>query len=367
MADESSSGGIQGRLASLRKQYPFFDHLMAMNEHYGKVEGSVLAGAVTYFGFLSFFPILALAFAVVGYISVAYPDARDSLITAVEQVFPGIVSSTGKAGTISLAQIESAKAAAGIIGFVGVLYSGLGWVSGLRAALEDTFEVPRSEKRNFIVGKGVDLVALVLIGFIMIVSVGLAGVVKGAADVILKAVGLSDSPIGTPLIWALGIVLGVCASTLLFFAMYRVLGSPDLPAKPLWQGAFFGAVGFEVLKVIVVNVIGGVGGSAFAPLAIAITLVVWINYFSRLILYGASWAVTSPHAYTVVTRRTDHFEAVAAAADVADDRSRTLVGAGGVLTEEEDGPGSGRFDVGSAVFGALAGFVAAVVVGRRGE
>lgn len=42
-----------------------------------------------------------------------------------------------------------------------------------------------------------------------------------------------------------------------------------------------------------VNVLGGVGGSPFAPLAIAITLVVWINYFSRLVLYGAAWAFTT--------------------------------------------------------------------------
>ena len=36
------------------------------SEHYGDVKGSLQAGAVTYFAFLSFFPILALAFFVVG-------------------------------------------------------------------------------------------------------------------------------------------------------------------------------------------------------------------------------------------------------------------------------------------------------------
>ena len=38
--------------------------------------GDQLAGAITYFGFLSFFPLLALGFSVVGYISYVYPSAQ---------------------------------------------------------------------------------------------------------------------------------------------------------------------------------------------------------------------------------------------------------------------------------------------------
>ena len=48
-------------------------------EHYGEVRASQQAGAVTYFAFLSFFPILALAFFVVGQIAKVYPDAQDDL------------------------------------------------------------------------------------------------------------------------------------------------------------------------------------------------------------------------------------------------------------------------------------------------
>ena len=35
---------------------------------------------MTYFAFLSFFPILALAFFVVGYIAQVYPDAQNNLV-----------------------------------------------------------------------------------------------------------------------------------------------------------------------------------------------------------------------------------------------------------------------------------------------
>src|SRR3954464_11544756 len=123
------AGGVKARVESLRRRGPLVDHVIAMIEHYGKVEGSLLAGAVTYFGFLSFFPLLALSFAVVGYTSNAYPDAQDSLVTAIQQIFPGIVTTNGAGNTISMNQIQDAANIAGIIGFVGVLYSGLNWVS----------------------------------------------------------------------------------------------------------------------------------------------------------------------------------------------------------------------------------------------
>ncbi|MBA2444775.1 MAG: YihY/virulence factor BrkB family protein [Nocardioidaceae bacterium] len=356
--------GIKARLQAARDRYPFLDHLINMVEHYNKVEGNVLAGAATYFGFLSFFPILALAFAVVGYVSVYYSDAQGNLVTAIEQIFPGIVSQDDQPGKISLSQIEGAKAAAGIIGFLGVLYSGLNWISGLRTALQNAFEIPSDKKGNFFVGKGIDLMALAVIGVILIVSVGIAGVVQGLGGTILAWLGLDATLIGPPLIWLVAVLLGIASSTVLFFVMYKLLGRPHIPKKVILQGAFFGAAGFEALKMIVVKVLGGVGGSDFAPLAIAITLLVWINYFSRLVVYGASWAMTSPHAYEAVTRRTDASLAAVVRADFADEEARVTPAAAMALRDGHAGP-AGRFDAGSAALGAAAALVAAALFGRR--
>jgi membrane protein len=89
------------------------------------------------------------------------------------------------------------------------------------------------------------------------------------------------------------VLLSVAAGTLLFFAMFRLLANPDLPSGTLWRGALLAAGGFELLTTIVVTVLGGVGGTPFAPLAVAVTLAIWINYFSRLVLLGAAWAWTA--------------------------------------------------------------------------
>jgi len=360
-----SSGGFKARLEAARAKNAWVDHVLSMNEHYGNIQGNVLAGAVTYFGFLSFFPILAIAFAVVGYVSATFPDARENLVTAIEQLFPGIVSDTGDPGTISLQQIESASATAGIIGFITLLYTGLGWVSGLRLALETAFEVPKPDKRRFVVGKAIDLGALAAIGVFMIISVGIAGTIRAAAGDILEIVGIDDTALGEPLLWALGVALGLLASTVLFYAIYRILGHPSVPRRTLWQGALLGATGFELLKLLVVYVIGSVGGSAFAPLAIAVTLAVWINYFSRLIVYGAAWAMTSPLTSSSVHRASDTSEAAVVARDHAD-RAGVLVSTGEPAIHASAGTGmsGGRFDPGSAVIGAIAGFLASVILRR---
>jgi membrane protein len=351
------AGGLKARLDALRARSPLVDHVMSMNEHYGKVEGSLLAGAVTYFGFLSFFPLLALGFALVGYISGSYPDARDHLVTAIEQIFPNIVTENGAGNTISLHDIESAKTAAGIIGLVTLLYAGLGWLSGLRNALEAAFEVPRRKQPNFILGKVIDLGALAVIGFILLVSVGIEGVVEAAADDLVGTVGLDDSAFGTPLIWAVGVILGVVASTLLFFVMYRVLGRPAISQKALWQGGVFAAIAFEILKVIVVNILGTVGGTSIASLAIAVTLVVWINYFSRITVYGASWAMTAPGAVPLAAQPSARLEPIAVVeADAG--------------VERPEPPRRGLlagFDAGSALIGGVIGIVAAILFGRSRE
>lgn len=301
MSGREGTGDIVDRIkaiiADLRARWAWFDHLLRMLEHYKTVRGNMLAGAATYFGFLSFFPILALAFFVVGYVNQVYPESEDVLKTAINEVLPGIISDRAEPppGKVSFAQIQDAKTVAGVVGLAGVLYSGLGWISGLREGLSGAFSVPTTRKRNFVLGKGTDLVMLLAIGLVLVVSVAVSGLIDGFAETILDLVAL-PGPVGSILLWLVALVIGVAASSLLFFSMYRLLPPDTLPSKALWQGAVFAAIGFELLKQLVVQVLGSVGGSAFAPLALSVTLVVWINYFSRLAVYGASWAHTSKAA-----------------------------------------------------------------------
>ncbi len=284
---------IKARVQDARRRRPLVDHLVRMQEHYSQVKAGQQAGAVTYFAFLSFFPILALAFFVVGWVSRVYSDARADLQKALNSVMPGLIGSDQ--GQATLGQIEQAAGTLGIIGAVVLLYSGLGWLSALRDALVTVFETPAKEQSGFVGGKLRDLVTLVLIGVVLFVAVAVAGLVGGFSNALLDWAGV-DVSLGW-LLTALTILVGFAANMLLFFMMFTLLGDPQVPRSALWQGAALGAVAFEVLKQLSGLLLKVTQGSpAFQAFGIALILLVWINYFSRVVLYAASFAYTAPAA-----------------------------------------------------------------------
>ncbi|MBF4161754.1 YihY/virulence factor BrkB family protein [Nocardioides acrostichi] len=293
---------IKERIEEVRQRRPAIDHLVRMQEHFGAVSAGQQAGAVTYFAFLSFFPILALAFFAVGVVSNVVDGADAALRSALQGLFPGIIG--GDTG-LQLKDFRTFSGLAGVIGFAGVLYSGLGWVSALRQAIVTVFELPEDEQLGFVPGKLRDLMVLVSLGGTLLVSVGLGSLVTRFSGTILDFLGLDQT-----LAWlvsTLTVLLGFAANVALFFIIYALLGRGEVPRGPLLRAAVIGAVGFEILKqvagVIIASTSGQPAGQAFG---IALVMLVWINYFTRLVLYAACWAYTAPAARA---QRADRVEA----------------------------------------------------------
>ena len=280
----------KGALERVRARSPLADHVVRMQQHYGRVNAGSQAGAVTYFAFLSFFPILALAFVAVGYIARYLPDAQSNLVDTIEQVFPGLIG-TGE-GQITLESIQQAAATIGIIGVATLIYAGLGWLSGMRTALQVVFELPRDRRPNFLLGKLRDLVTLAVVGSTLLLSVAVSGVVTRFSTQVLDLAGLDHDLSWT--VEVLAVVVAMAATTLMFFVLFKVLARPHTPDRALWQGALLGSIAFEVLKQLSSVLLAATQRSpAFQAFGIALILLVWINYFSRIVMYAAAWAYTS--------------------------------------------------------------------------
>ena len=78
-------------------------------------------------------------------------------------MLPGIIGD-GRGRALSSTDIEDAANTVGLIGLVGVLYTGLGWLSALRDALITVFALPEREQPNFVMGKVRDLITLAVLG-----------------------------------------------------------------------------------------------------------------------------------------------------------------------------------------------------------
>jgi membrane protein len=275
----------QKAFADLRERVPVVDLVMRIQERYGRTGADQQAGAATYFAFLSFFPILALAVFAVGLVDRVWPDAQKGLTDALNQVIPGLIG-TGE-GQISLADLESFTGWAGVLGLLGVLYAGTGWIDALRRALAAVFEQPAAEQPNMVKAKLLDVRALAVIG------TGLIGSVVGAQALVSFSGEVVDS-LGFGTGWLVSIIahlLSWLVSVGMFFLIYRLVADPPVPVRSLWEASGLAAFGFEVLKVISFAVLGSVRGSpAFQAFGVALVLLVWINYFSRVTFYGASYA-----------------------------------------------------------------------------
>ena len=292
---------IKERVERLRARWPFVDHGVRMVQHYGAVNGSLQAGAVTFFAFLSFFPILAFAFAVIGYVARIYTEATDDLVQAISDVLPGIVSVEETGRTIPISTLQAAAPGILTVGLLVMLYSGLGWISAMRQALHVVFEKAAEEQPGFAAAKLRDLMALVLLGLILILSVAVSGVVTSLAEPVL---GFLDLDAGVePVLWLVALALGFAANTLLFFAFFKLLGDPAVPHRSLWSGALLGAVGFEALKQLSRWLIAAISEQpGFQVFGIALVLLIWINYFARVIMYAAAWAHTTREAREIRER-----------------------------------------------------------------
>ena len=230
---------VKGRVRDLRARKPWFDHAVRAYDRNSEVLGGQLAAAVTYFGFLSFFPLLALAFAMVGYVSSVYPGAQDGVTRAVEGAFPSLVG-PGE-GQINIQDVIDAKAGAGVAGLLGLLYAGLGWLDALRDSLRRVFGTEDLDI-SLIKKKLVDILEMVLLGVSLLLSLVASSLATAATTYVLDLVGLEESFLATALLKVLSVALAVLIDVVIFAILLSRLSGAKLPWRQVRSGALLGAV-----------------------------------------------------------------------------------------------------------------------------
>ncbi|PZS27437.1 MAG: hypothetical protein DLM59_16425 [Pseudonocardiales bacterium] len=281
---------LKARLAAIRERLPWVDHTIRAYGRYTADAGDRLAAAVSYLGFLSVFPLLALAFSVLGYVIAGDAQAQADLVRTLQANFPGLIG--GHSG-LDVNQIIAAKRSAGIIGLVGLLVAGLGWIDALRGAIRTLWH-QNTVAGNFVVKKVRDVVALVGLGAALGLSLAVTALVTAATSFALRHLGVDETLVATVFARVLGAVIALATDTLLFVYLFTWLPRLRTPWRRVFRGAVLGAVLFEILKLVGTYYIKRTTHNpVYGTVAVSVGLLVWINLVSRILLLAAAWVVTA--------------------------------------------------------------------------
>lgn len=285
MADEQPS-----KFEQLRAKYPWLDHLVRAGARYTERHGDHYAAAVTFFSVLSLVPLLMIAFAVAGYVLFFNPGLLDQLKAGIaENVPPGLGDTIN--GVVDTA--ISSRTAVGVVGLLGALYSGVGWMSNLREALSEQWaqvpEIPALPKRLLF-----DLLALVGLGIALVASFAITGIAAGFAADVLAFVGLADEGWARFLLGVLGVLLGLAANWLVFLWVIARLPREHASLRSAARAALLGAIGFEILKRVMTYYLSSISDSpSGAVFGSFLGLLVFVFFASRFVLFVTAWAATS--------------------------------------------------------------------------
>lgn len=278
---------LKALFATARQRLPLLDHLIRAGGRYQADTGDRLAAAITYFFFLSLFPILLLAISVLGLV---YGDSAQTKVTdALSGSLPGGLAD--QIGTV----LADAEVSAGIIGAIGLLYAGLGFVDALRFGIRTIFH-QNVQVGNFLLKKLRDAVTLIGLLATIFGSVLVTGFLTGFTGTLLGWLGIDDTGparlVTLVATYAASLVLDVA----LFVYLFTRLPKVRVRFPSVFRPAVFGAVGFELLKSI-----GGFyvarttsnKAATFGTFAVVVGLLLFLYLLSRLILFTAAFAVTA--------------------------------------------------------------------------
>jgi membrane protein len=277
------------RWTEFKQRHTWVRHIVSAWALLQRNNGGQYAAAITYFSFLALFPLLLLAVSITGFVLHSHPAAEQDLFAHVSAKVPGEFGNTLKS---SLQTAIDNRSGVGIVGLIGVLLTGLGWIGNLRSAINAVWGRPPT-KINFIKGKIFNLLVLAGLGLGVVLSLGLTVAGTSLTDQVLRGLGLDDLPGSTYLLKVLGIAIAIAGDMIISWWLLVKLPQVEVPPRIALKGALLAAVGFEVLKIVGSYTIAHTANSPTAgPFASVIAVLVWIQLVAQFMLFSCAWTAT---------------------------------------------------------------------------
>ncbi|WP_250299498.1 YihY/virulence factor BrkB family protein [Streptomyces sp. A 4/2] len=260
-------------------------HAWRSYETLDRVHWTRLAAAITFVSFLSLFPLITVA-AAIGAALLSTAQLNTMQHTLAQQV-PGI------SDQLDIGSLVANAGTVGVVAGAALLFTGIGWVGSMRDCLRAVWEIDDADQGNFVVRKLKDGGILVGTGGAVLVSFGASAVGTSAVNWTADRVGLENAGWGGALLQGVAFVLAVLADFLVLLYVLTLLPGVEPARHRLITAGLIGALGFELLKVLLSGYMRGVASkSMYGAFGVPVALLLWISFTVKLLLYCAAWTAT---------------------------------------------------------------------------
>jgi YihY family inner membrane protein len=236
----------------------------------------VYTALITYYGFLSLFPLLLLLTTILGFVLQGDADLQARLVDSTLAELP-IIGSQLRENVQSLKGSGVGLA----IGILGTLYGTLGAAGALQNAFNRVWAIPRNERPNPLKTRLRSLLLLLVLGTGVLLTTAISGLTTNG--------GAFGAGVGAWLKVA-AIPLSALVNIGLFLLAFRVLTVRDVPTRHLRIGAIVAGLGWQVVQVggsyYVASSLKG-ASEAYGVFGLVLGLIAWIYLLSLVIVFAA--------------------------------------------------------------------------------
>jgi uncharacterized BrkB/YihY/UPF0761 family membrane protein len=285
--------GLIDRLDAFQQRHRVVGLPISVIYKYVDDGGANLAAQMTYFAFVSLFPLLLLASTILGLVLAGHPDLqRQVLHSALTQIpVVGRDLGTPKAlggGTTGL-----------VVGFLGALYGAMGLGQALQNASDAAWTMPRNERRNPFALRGRSLVLLAVIAVDVLGTTALVATVRAAGFF---------GPVSDVAVAAGSILIHAVT----FAFVFRFATARALRWRQVLPGAAVAAVAWLTLQYVGVGYAQGIGHRASATnsvFAVVLGLLAFLYLTCVILMFCIELNVVLVdrlHPRTLLTQFTDN-------------------------------------------------------------
>ncbi|BFU42276.1 YihY/virulence factor BrkB family protein [Krasilnikovia sp. MM14-A1004] len=275
-------GAAESRILAGRHRWRTFDHLCRALLRYWEVQGGRLAAAIAYYGFFALFALLLIGYSVFGLLLSKNSELYSIVTDFLEQNLP----------FLDLQQILDSGRTVGIVGIIGLTFTGIAWVEAIRSSQRLIW---RLREQPGYVGLRQILDLAVLTGILLLLAA--SQLAAYGLEQLLE--WLAHGGFARSLSVA-GLLLTVAVNMVFAAALLAAVPRLRMTARRMAPPVLQVGIGITLLNTVGETFVRLVQRNpAYGLVASAVGVLVYLYVFNQLLLFGAAWAATSPHGRVV--------------------------------------------------------------------